>query len=649
MLNKKNFWNSKSGRICTWLLAAIPLVTHGQFSKPEEKFPAEEKYLYPVYPGQPGSLAGTMGELRSTHFHSGIDIRTNNMIGLPVVASKSGYISRIGVTPGSYGNVIYITHPDGNTTLYAHLDKFAGKLGEYVLQEHYNRKESQLDLTFTPDQFPVKQGELIALSGNSGSSSGPHLHFDIRDQENYALDPLKVAGFPELVDKLPPAAEKIALKTLDINSRINDRFGRFEFYAQRVGNNYIISAPIMVTGNIGVELVAKDKLSPQSQFYGGVNYIKMKVDSQVVFNQAIERVNVAETRAIYTLMDFKTMRNYGTRFYKLYIDDGNDLKFYDPSLGSGKIKVNPGKDSKVEIAMGDSDGNQSKLTFTLKSTPAVREVKSLENYVFDIGYDVSENTMMVISKPCEGSLSKATVFANGTSVDVDADYFNANRAVYLIDLRRLVPDSISVCGKTVAPHINISVPSGTDYKYYGELMDVTFPKNAIYDTLYLNTDYNIKGKQEIFTIGTRTVPLHKSIDISLKPTFDYPIKPDVGIYRVAGKSYTYVGTGEWMNGRLNFSTREFGEFTILRDSIGPKITPLVVNSQNARFKIKDELSGVDKIEAYVNGKWILLAYDSKSNTIWTRTLKAEDNLKGNFELIITDNAGNKSRYSKKIL
>lgn len=649
MLNKKNFSSSKSGSVCAWLLLALPLASYAQFAKPVEKFPAEEKYLYPVNPGQPGSLAGTMGELRSTHFHSGIDIRTNNMIGMPVVASKSGYISRIGVTPGSYGNVIYITHPDGNTTLYAHLDKFAGKLGEHILQKHYELKSTELDLTFTPDQFPVKQGELIALSGNSGSSSGPHLHFDIRDSENFALDPLKIGGFPELVDKLPPAAEKIALKTLDVNSRINDRFGRFEFYAQRVGNNYIIPVPIMATGNIGVELVAKDKLSPQSQFYGGVNYIKMKVDSQLVFSQAIERVNVAETRAIYSLMDYKTMRNYGTRFYKLYIDDGNDLKFYDPSLGSGKIKVKPGKDSKVEIAMGDSDGNQSKLTFTLKPTAPIKEVKSLENYVFDIGYDISENTMMVISKPCDSTANKATIYANGASLLVDADYYNDKRAVYLIDLRRLVPDSISVCGKTVAPHVNASIPSGTDYKYYGDLMDVKFPNNAIYDTLYLNTEYTRKGNQEIFTIGNRTVPLHKSIEISLKPMLDYSSKSGVGVYRVAGKSYTYLGKGEWINGRLNFNTREFGDFTILRDSVGPKITPLMVNSQNARFKIKDELSGIDKIEAYVNGKWLLMAYDSKSNTIWSRTLKPEDNLKGDFELIITDNAGNKSTYRRKIL
>ena len=649
MLKTKSYWNSKSGKIGVLILFIAPLAVQAQFAKPEEKFPADEKYLYPINPGQPGSLAGTMGELRSTHFHSGIDIRTENRVGLPVVASKSGYISRIGVTPGSYGNVIYITHPDGNTTLYAHLEKFAGKLGEYVLTEHYNQRATELDLTFSPDLFPVKQGELIALSGNTGSSSGPHLHFDIRDAENHALDPLKVATFPELNDKLPPAAEKIALKTLDINARINDRFGRFEFHVQRVGNNYIIPTPIMATGRIGVELVAKDKLAPQSPFYGGVNYIDMQVDSQLVFSQAIERVNVAETRAIYSLMDFRTMRDFGTRFYKLYIDDGNDLKYYNSRLGTGKIDVPQGKDANVRILMRDTDGNQSKLHFTLRPTPAVKEVKTLENYVFDIGYDVSENTMMVIGQPCAATSNKAVIYANGVSMEVDPAYYNANRSVYLLDLRALIPDSIGVCDRVVVPHINAMVPSGTSYKYYGEPMDVEFPLNAIADTLYLNTNYILKNKNEVFTIGTRNIPLYKSIGISLKPALEYNTTSDVGVYRVVGKGYTHVGKGEWSDGRVNFTTREFGEFTILRDSIGPKITPVSVNAQSARFKIKDDLSGIASIEAYVNGEWLLMGYDSKSNAIWSRPRKSGDTLRGSFELIITDNAGNKSRFAKKIL
>jgi hypothetical protein len=645
----KNFLNLTSGEIVAFLFLVLqPWVSSAQFSKPEEKFPAEERYLYPILPGKPGSLAGTMGELRSTHFHSGIDIRTNNMIGLPVQASKSGYISRISVTGSGYGNVIYITHPDGNTTLYAHLDKFLGRHGEHVLREHYNLKSSEIDLFFTEGQFPVKQGEIIALSGNTGSSSGPHLHFDIRDSNNYALDPLKVGGFTELVDRLPPAAEKIALRTLDINSRINDKFGRFEFYAQRVGNNYVIPHPIFASGNIGVELVAKDKLAPQSPFYGGVNYIEMSVDSQVVFRQAIEKVNVAETRAIYTLMDFKTMRTSGTRFYKLYIGDGNDLQFYGNSPGTGKIKITEGKESAVQINMKDSDGNSSKMTFKLKSSPLLKEVKSLEPYTLGTSYDITENTMTVTTRPCTPAENKAVVYIKGSAQEIIPDYANANRAVYLIDLRKSIPDSIAVCGKSVVPKISITIPSGTEYKYYSDMMEVQFPMNAIYDTLYLNTDYrNDQRGNEIFTIGSRTVPLHKSINVSLKPLGRYNRGLNMSVYRVSGKSYSYVG-GEWINERLNFNTREFGDFTILKDSIAPKITPLVVTPQSARFKIKDDLSGIALFEATLDGQWILMAYDSKSNTIWSRSLDPAVPMKGNFELVVTDRAGNKSRYLKKI-
>ena len=644
----KNSWNLKLSKVVTLFFAATPFFVNAQFSKPEEKFSAEERYLYPVYPGQPGSLAGTMGELRSTHFHSGIDIRTNNEIGWPVLASKSGFISRISVNSSGYGNVMYITHPDGNTTLYAHLDKFLAGPGKHVLEEQYRMKANEIDLFFHKDQFTVKQGDTIAISGNTGSSSGPHLHFDIRDPDNYALDPLIVAGFSELVDKLPPAAEKVALKTLDKDSRINDRFGRFEFYARRVGSNYVIATPILASGNIGVEIVAKDKLAPRSQFYGGVNYIEMSVDSQLVFKQAIEKVNVAETRAIYTLMDFKTMRNKGTRFYKLYIDDGNDLKFYGGSPGSGKIKVNSNKISSVQIRMKDSDGNASNVMFKLRPSKPEKEVKTLEAYSGDIGYDITDNTMMMVAKPCKESANKATVYTRDGSHEIEPDYFNYNRSVYLLDLRKTLPESIAVCGKSVVPRISVSIPSGTEYKFYSDAMDIEFPLEAIYDTLYLNTDYvhDINGR-EVFTIGSRTVPLHKSIGVSLKPSITYPRQKDVGVYRVAGRSYTYLG-GEWRNGRMHFSTREFGDFMILKDSVAPSIVPLLVNDQTARFKIRDDMSGILTYEATIDGEWMLMYFDSKSNTIWSKRRDLSKPLRGDFQLRVTDNAGNESYFTKKI-
>jgi hypothetical protein len=645
----KNFWNLRLSEFVLLFYTITPALAQAQFSKPEEKFPAEETYLYPIYPGQPGSLAGTMGELRSTHFHSGIDIRTNNMIGMPVRASKSGYISRITSSGIGYGNVIYITHPDGNTTLYAHLDKFKGPITNHILKEQYRLKSGEIDLYFEPYQFTIGRGDTIGLSGNSGSSGGPHLHYDIRDAENNALDPIKVAGFTELVDKYPPAAEKIALRTLDINSRVNDRFGRFEFYAQRVGNNFVITNPISASGNIGVEIIAKDKLASQSQFYGGVNYLELKLDNQLIFKQTIDKVNLAETRHIYTLMDFKTMRIKGTRFYKLYIDDGNILKFYNESPGSGKITVTPEKQSSVEITMKDSDGNASHVSFRLKPEAPAKEVSSLEILKSEISTDISENIMVVTAKPCALSNNKATLFLDGLIREVEPDYYNKNQAVYLIDLRKIIPDSIVVCEKTFLPRINATVPSGTEYKFYGNLMDITFPHDALYDTVYLNTNHTVTpGGFEVYTIGGRTIPLNKSLSVSLKPRQEYPRERNLAIYRVVGKSYTYLG-GEWINDRVNFHTREFGNFMILQDSIPPTIKQVFLNSSSARFKISDNLSGIENYEAMINGEWLLMHYDNKNGVIWSERLNQKNPLKGLFELTVTDRAGNKSTFKQKIL
>jgi hypothetical protein len=631
------------------LLLAGSRMSYAQFSPPLEKFPNEETYLYPINPGQPGSLAGTMGELRSTHFHSGIDIRTNNQIGFPVLASKSGYISRVTVSPSGYGNVLYITHPDGNTSLYGHLDKFSGSVARHVLEEQYKTKTVDVDLFFTPDQFKVKRGDTVAISGNSGSSAGPHLHFDIRDPDNYALNPLLVEGFPEIVDDLPPSVEKIALRTLDINSRINDRFGRFEFYAQRVGNDYIFSAPILATGNIGVEILAKDKLAPRSAFFGGVNYIEMRVNDKLLFNQSIDKINIAETRGIYTLMDFKTMRLSGNRFYKLYIDDGNELKFYDKSPSSGKIKV-PEKSSEVKITMKDTYGNASNISFILQSAPLTKEVKLLEPLKSDLEYDVMENTLMITSQPCLVDSNSATVYTRSKQHSIEPAYYNANRAVYLIDLRKETPDSVTLCNKSIVTNFRAIVPPGQQYNYYSDIMDIEFPENAVYDTVYLTTYQGIRSEDslEVFNIGSRTNPLNKSINVTLRPSTKYEWDKTLAVYRVAGKgAYAYLGGG-WQNGGILFSTREFGDFIILRDVTPPVIKPIVINNVIAKFKIRDNLSGINKFEATINGKWLLMHYDAKTATIWSEKLEKNKPLKGAFELVVTDNSGNETKYTRQI-
>lgn len=638
----------KLSSIVSIVLFAYSQVAYGQFSKPEEKFPNGENYIYPINPGKPGSLAGTMGELRTTHFHSGIDIRTNNVIGFPVLASKSGYISRVSVSPSGYGNVLYITHADGHTTLYAHLDKFKGRLADHVLKEQYKQKTANIDLYFKEGEFKVKQGDTVALSGNSGSSGGPHLHFDIRDPNNYALDPLKVVAFPEITDNLPPAVEKIALKTLDINSRINDKFGRHEFYAQRTGNDFVFTAPILATGSIGVEILAKDRLAPGSPFWGGVNHIDVHVDDKLIFSQSIDKINIAETRSIFTLMDFRTMRVNGNRFYKLYIDDGNQLNFYTNSPSTGKIKVPTDKEARVKITMKDSYGNASNISFRLMPSMLTKEVKMLEPMKTPIEYDVIENTIMVSVPPCLRDSNRAIIYSKNASHPIEPAYTNVHRAVYLIDLRKEIPDSIVTCESTVRTNIKTVVPSGQKYSYFSDIMDIEFPQDAVYDTVYLTTYHGItEDSLEVFNIGTKTDPLNKSINVTLRPSRSYKWDKTHAVYRRAGKGFTYLGGG-WENGGVYFATREFGDFVILRDVIPPTIKPVSVNNHIARFKIKDNLSGIDKFEANINGQWLLMHYDAKTATIWSEKLNKAELLKGKFTLVVTDNAGNEARYTKQI-
>ncbi len=640
----KNYWNLKLNRRLLIVLLLIGPVSGIAQRQVEQK---EEKYIYPINPGQPGSLAGTMGELRNTHFHSGIDIRTNNVVGFPVHASKSGYVSRISMSGSGYGNVIYLTHPDGNTTLYAHLLEFKGEVADYVLREQYRRKTFEIDLFFRENQFQVAQGDTIALSGNTGSSGGPHVHFDIR-KGNKILDPL-LFGFPEIVDNVPPIVEKIALRTMDKNSRIFDRFGRFEYHPYRVGKNYIINNPIPASGKIGIEVMAHDKLNA-THFRCGINYIEVFVDDKLVFKQELKEFNLEDTRSIYAFMNFKALRTSGKRFYKLYIDDGNRNNFYASSPTKGLITVDQSKNSKVEIRLMDNNKNMSTINFTLAPSTIIEEVRTLDPAKKEIEYDIDENILQVMAQPLDEATNTARVYKRGTVKEVAPDYFNTLRAEYLFDLREEIPDSISVGENTFVPNIQAVIPSGIPYTFYSNAMDISFPPEALFDTLYFQSSKRINlDSGEVFSIGNWRTPLNKYIAVTLKPSGSYPDKSRLAVYRHLGNNRYAHYAATWTNGQFKFYTRDFGSFSILEDNIPPGIRTIYANSRMLRFKVWDDLSGIASMEAYVNGEWVLMHHDAKTSTIWSEKFDKTIPFKGGLELIITDNAGNKQILKQKIL
>lgn len=640
----KNYWNLKSSKAGVILFFLAHLAA-AQFSEPDINVVKGSNYVFPIRPGNPASLSGTMGELRSTHFHTGLDIRTNNEIGWPVIAVQNGYISRGGVSPTGYGNVLYVKHPDGNTTVYGHLDRFSDAVGDYILKERYRRKTSSIDLYFREGQFPVKKGDTIAFAGNSGSSGGPHLHFDVRDPNNLALNPLKY-GFNEVRDNTPPVATKIAFKTLDINSRINDRFGRFEFYLQRSGSDYLLSQPILAAGTIGFELLAHDVVD-NARFKCGVNNIEVYVDSVLIFKQNIEQLNLTQGRTIYTVMDFKKAANESTRFYKLYLEDGNNLRFYSNSPGNGKLSVNATKQTHVKIVLKDFHGNTSTVRFRLKPSEPVREIITLESAKTELAWEIEDNTLVVTAKPCDPENQMAMLYTRGVAAELEPSYYNNTRDVYLIDLRKNLPDSIVLCDKSIVPNFKALVPSGVEYKYYSDRIDIRFPDRALYDTLYFMAKHEVKNDSlEIFSMGP-LVAFSRGITVTLKPVKAYANPKATGVYRIRGKSYAYEG-GEWSQGKLTFYPRETGDFTILTDTVPPSITRIYANNQAVRFRISDNLSGIASYEANINGKWLLLNYDAKTGIIVSERLNSKELLKGDFELTVTDQAGNKKTFTQKI-
>ena len=638
----RSCWNLRLSSFI--FLAVFPFLALAQFAETDEHSHAgggTSGYLFPINPGQPNFLSGTMGELRNTHFHGGIDIRTNNRIGVPVLATQDGYISRTNVSTGGYGTVVYITHPDGNVSVYGHLDKYRGRLAQWIRAEQYRRKNFEVDLNFKATDFPVSKGDTIGLSGNTGSSQGPHLHFEIREG-NFVLNPLKF-GFDEIKDNIAPGAQRIALRTLGINSRINDRFGRFEFSLLRKSpSEFVLPVPILTHGRIGIELLADDRMD-NSPGRCGINYIEMFVDSQKVFSQTIERVDLEETRAILAVLDFKTMEIKGKRFNKLYIDDGNKLGFYKAE-NEGVIMVD-GKDHAVRISLKDESGNESNIRLRLKSSPLSTEMVLPSKKIVPLESDLIENTL-IVSSSC-GTSEELTIFEKGKARTLEASYTGGPQRIYLIDLRKSLPDSIKSCSDTLNYHFTDMVPSETEYKYYSDLVDIRFPEKALYDTLFLSVNHNIENQRETFYIGQRTIPLHRNVTMVLKPQLPMAPRRNLSVYRREGRGYAYLG-GEWTNGKVKVSTQELGEFTFLTDSVPPSLTRIKCDNYSARFRTMDNLSGIAYYEASINGEWLLMNYDFKSGILQSDKLDPKKPLKGDFELKVVDRAGNERIFRQKI-
>ena len=625
-----------------YLILTVITLLFTQLAVSQPMVKSEGYYIFPIKPGVRNTLAGTMGELRSSHFHTGIDIRTGGQQGLAVLAAADGHVTRIKVSGGGYGYSLYIQHPNGTTTVYAHLKSFRDDIEEYIKEAQYEKQSFEVNLFPRADEFEVKQGDTVALSGNTGSSGGPHLHFDLRDENQDLLNPLSY-GFDEIVDTRTPFVKSIALVPFKDNSRINGALERDEINLSLTEGVYTTKDTVFALGEIGLELYAWDRMNG-TRFKTGINRIELRVNKERLFTQHIDSWSFSRARSFYQHINYEALIETGKRYHKLYVDNGNSLRFYDKTASRGKIVIEEGKYYDVSITMHDSYGNSTTASLPIYGLNAVTKDK---NRPYE--YSIHRNILQITGDTT--AASTAIMQVNEKEYPISSAYRSANDLpVFIWDLRESIPEKIQLGDTAIDTHIISLVPSRKEYKVFNDCADVLFNRYSLFDSLAFKLNYvlDTANNRELFELGIPGIPLNGSVTAMLKPKLKSYNKEKAAAYQVYGsKNFSYAG-GIWKDEQLELKFRSFGKYTILEDSIPPIIKPLIINKERIVFKLDDKLSGIKEVRASVNGNWLLMASDPKRKQYWAEGRNRTDTYIGDFLLEVTDNANNKKTYKTKI-
>ncbi len=326
----------------------------------------------------PMQLVANFGELRANHWHMGLDIRTMKRENLSVYAAADGYISKVKIEPGGFGRAIYINHPKGYTTLYAHLNNFSPALENYVKTEQYRLQSWAVELNIPPALFPVAKGDFIAYSGNTGGSQGPHVHFEIRDTKtDDCLNPL-LFGFP-VADAVPPTISRLAM--YDRNLSVYAQSPKF-LPVTKAGSGYTLASKVLkVSSNkISFAIGATDRLSGSTN-PNGIYSARILMDGVLASEFILDDINYNETRYLNAHIDYRLKINGGSYVQHLSRMPGDTTTIYTPTANDGVLIFADSNIHDVRIETRDANQNLSVLSFSVQYVPAVTSVIRTSNNV----------------------------------------------------------------------------------------------------------------------------------------------------------------------------------------------------------------------------------------------------------------------------
>jgi hypothetical protein len=532
-------------------------------------------------------LSANFGELRADHYHSGVDIKTQGVTGKEIVAAAGGYVYRISVSPGGFGRALYIRHASGYSTVYGHLDRFAPAIEEYVKSQQYEKKSFQVTLFPPRDKFPVNQGDLIAYSGNSGSSGGPHLHYEIRKSDSESpVNPLLFRF--EVEDNIEPVIEKLVIYPINRNTIINNGHNIKKINVSGSHGNYFIAPgnEIFINGLAGFGIKSFDLLN-DSYNKCAVYSIELKIDSVPVYKYVMDAFSFSESRYVNSHIDYETYMKDDIYFERTFVLPNDKLSAYKDLVNRGLYNFKEKTDHYVQIIVADAGNNKSSLSFHVKSQPV--------------------------------KLSESP----GT-IDKNLKVMPYNRS------NRFTADNISV-----------NIPAGALYDTLffsykkspgtnGMLSDLHSVHNKLTPvhkafTLSIKPTVILPGKESKMVIIQSGDDLKK---IAMNSTWSEGyLKADV----------------------LSFGNYYIGIDTIAPEISAIGLIPgaILTGKTEMRIRITDDLSGIKSYEPIIDGNWALFEYDQKNDVLIYKfdRQRITQGTKHNLVLKVTDNKDNTSIYS----